>query len=81
MDSLTPRTDALAKSCKAHYLALDLARTLERELATCRELYHELLYQVGNKYPDETRHQTALRYLRKAESNVGEGQAQQERKL
>lgn len=28
--------------------------------------YNELLYQVENKYPDETRHQTALRTLREA---------------
>ena len=37
------------------------------------EKYDELLYAVGTKYPDESRHQTALRYIRKAESqhNVG----------
>jgi len=29
--------------------------------------YNELLYAVGNKYPGETRHQTALRYIRNAE--------------
>lgn len=33
-------------------------------------LYDELLLQVGNKHPDETRHQTALRYLRKAENTT-----------
>lgn len=32
-----------------------------------KALYHELLYQVGNKYEHETRHETALRYLRNAE--------------
>ena len=31
------------------------------------ELYNELLFAVGSKYPDETRHQTALRYIRRAE--------------
>lgn len=30
-------------------------------------LYDELLFAVGNKYPGETRHQTALRYIRRAE--------------
>ena len=30
-------------------------------------LYHELLYQVGMKHPGESRHETALRYLRNAE--------------
>ena len=29
--------------------------------------YHELIYAVGNKYPGETRHETALRYIREAE--------------
>jgi hypothetical protein len=32
--------------------------------------YNELLYAVGNKYPNETRHETALRYIRKAEEPV-----------
>ena len=31
------------------------------------DLYYELLFAVGNKYPDETRHQTALRYIKQAE--------------
>lgn len=33
-------------------------------------LYNELLYTVGKKYPGETRHQTALRYLKRAEESV-----------
>lgn len=33
-----------------------------------KALYHELVYQVGIKHPDETRHQTALRYLTNAEN-------------
>ena len=32
------------------------------------ELYNELLFAVGNKYPNETRHQTALRYIQDAET-------------
>lgn len=31
------------------------------------KLYDELLLAVGKKFPDETRHQTALRYIREAE--------------
>ena len=30
--------------------------------------YEELLYEVHRKFPDETRHQTALRYIKTAES-------------
>ena len=37
------------------------------KLAELREKYNELLYAVGNKHPDETRHQTALRYIQQAE--------------
>jgi len=29
--------------------------------------YNELLFAVGQKYPNETRHQTALRYIQQAE--------------
>jgi hypothetical protein len=31
------------------------------------ELYNELLIAVGNKFSNESRHQTALRYIRQAE--------------
>ena len=35
----------------------------------CRDVerYQELIYAVGKKYPNETRHETALRYIRQAE--------------
>lgn len=40
------------------------------------DLYNELLFAVGRKYPDETRHQTALRYIRQAEMfSVGPAKA------
>jgi len=29
--------------------------------------YDELIYEVSKKFPDETRHETALRYIRLAE--------------
>ena len=32
------------------------------------DLYNELLFAVGKKHPNETRHQTALRYLKQAEA-------------
>ena len=32
--------------------------------------YAELILAVINKYPNETRHQTALRYIRQAENNL-----------
>lgn len=32
-----------------------------------KALYHELLFAVESKWPNETRHQTALRYIQRAE--------------
>lgn len=34
------------------------------------KLYDELLYAIASKYPGETRHQTALRYIQEAESRA-----------
>jgi len=31
--------------------------------------YNELIYAVGNKYPNESRHETALRYIRESEKH------------
>ena len=33
-----------------------------------KDLYYELLYAVGKKYPGESRHETALRYIQSAEA-------------
>ena len=44
--------------------------TLKGRLATndnTAELYNELIMQVGNKYEGESRHETALRYIKGAE--------------
>ena len=38
--------------------------------------YHELLYAVGHKFPDESRHDTALRYIRQAEVPDGKQEGQ-----
>lgn len=35
-----------------------------------KEKYFELLYSVETKYPSESRHQTALRYIRRGEARV-----------
>lgn len=34
-----------------------------------QEKYMELLYAVASKFPNETRHQTALRYIKNSESH------------
>lgn len=39
-----------------------------------RHDYHELLYAVATKYESETRHETALRYMRQSEErSMGDG--------
>ena len=50
----------------------DELQTLRDERDRLRRDYDELIMAVGNKYPGETRHQTALRYIQRAEepSNV-----------
>lgn len=55
-------------------LAALSAPTRERESDKAIERaakYDELIYAVGNKYPGETRHETALRYIRQAEESKG----------
>jgi hypothetical protein len=48
----------------------------EKELDRVQTLYNELIYAVARKWPGETRHQTALRYIQQAESRpAGVGQA------
>lgn len=37
--------------------------TTQRELAEARGKYHDLIYQVQMKYPDESRHDTAKRLI------------------
>ena len=41
---------------------------LAARLAEAERLYMELIYAVSTKFPGETRHQTALRYIQRAET-------------
>jgi hypothetical protein len=47
-----------------------VAQSLVR-VETAETKYHELLYAVGNKHAGESRHETALRYIRQAEQSHG----------
>lgn len=40
---------------------------LEKELNDVKQRYSDLLYGVETKHPGESRHETALRYIRSAE--------------
>jgi hypothetical protein len=41
---------------------------VQKEMVEIENKYQELIMAVGNKYSGETRHQTALRYIKNAES-------------
>lgn len=47
-------------------------RRIGRKQLDYERLYNELIMAVGNKYPDESRHQTALRYIQNAEQSSGQ---------
>jgi len=43
------------------------------KLESIQESYYELIMAVENKYPNETRHQTALRLIREAQQSHNHG--------
>ena len=64
------------KICKALGLTMDEFRTLGGSLrvqriinriAAMHDRYNELIMAVAQKWPNETRHQTALRYIQQQE--------------
>lgn len=55
---------------------LKLSKQLARQVEALEAKYNELIHAVETKHPDETRHETALRYITQAESpsRISEGQ-------
>lgn len=49
-----------------------------RRLHAVESRYNELLFAVGSKRVGETRHDTALRYIKQAEDNITYGPAKAE---
>lgn len=45
----------------------DLLDEVSAQIKELQARYYELLYGVASKFPNETRHETALRYIRNAE--------------
>ena len=63
--------DQLAKAEQLWQVAKGRCDGLEEKLAKAEQRvseYNKLIYAVQTKNPDETRHQTALRYIRNAEN-------------
>jgi len=79
----TPRTDAarisawgesgIENSIGFSAIPVEFARQLERELAEAKRNYMDLIMSVENKYPNETRHETAKRYIRERENTPSHG--------
>jgi hypothetical protein len=63
-----PRTVWSAAIDSANGLLLAASATPPAAAQPAQELYHELLFAVAKVHPNETRHQTALRYILQAES-------------
>lgn len=59
-------------ACAVLDAALAAGNEETRPVLPLEEKYHELLYAVGRKWPNESRHQTALRYIREAEMQDGQ---------
>lgn len=47
--------------------------SLTAEYETIKAKYNALLYKVSRKFDNETRHETALRYIREAELKSSDG--------
>lgn len=58
----------IASYQKEQQFLINDARELRENLAKADSQYYDLIYQVGIKYPNETRHETAKRYIRDAEN-------------
>lgn len=55
----------------------DEITALEQRLAEAERLHKELLMGVARKFPGETRHETALRYIKERESREYSGPCQE----
>ena len=54
-----------------------LIESIPEQPINATEKYLELLYAVSRKFPNETRHETALRYIREAEQRATDGVAKE----
>ena len=59
------------------FLVMDRLIGSIQQLEDNSDKYFELLHAVENKFPNETRHETALRYIQQAEK-ISEGPTKEE---
>ena len=73
-EALDAARNVFMSSRRAHLIAWDNLKNYDTivdnrpEQTPTEKLYYELLYAVGNIFPNETRHEVALRYIREAET-------------
>lgn len=64
-----PITDERQRTCISEAAHKDCIRDHESQTDQYHySLYYQLIHAVESKYPGESRHETALRYIREAES-------------
>jgi len=66
-DTLRTTTNRLMSERDALRARVEELEADRERLEVTSARYNELIFQVGNKYQDETRHETAIRYIRSAE--------------
>lgn len=66
IELLKTTTDALIRKCEA---LRDECEALRDDRDEAQRLHQELLFEVATKHPRESRHETALRYIRQAETH------------
>jgi predicted nuclease with TOPRIM domain len=67
--SLSSQPDRLTSSGAFQVMMEREVSIRDQRIKELTDKYNELLYQVATKHPDETRHQTAMRYIRNAETS------------
>lgn len=58
---------AMRESKNGRFIEPEDFKELQNKYTDLQNNYTELIMAVGNKYPGETRHETALKYIRQAE--------------
>ncbi len=62
--------EAINEIVRENSVAIKIMREDHRKFVELQGFYNELLLAVGNKHNNETRHQTALRYIRQSENQI-----------
>lgn len=70
---ILPVEEYAALSAKLAKAQLEVERIARQVPKGCVEKYNELLYAVARKWPNESRHETALRYIRQVEERANSG--------